>query len=92
MAERLPGGQLLSVLRPIGRQVRSRRLEQAAAAPVLGQQRFDFTPQFFIARAGFGEQRGPFIRRASQRGMKEPLDLLPAFSLHRLISPLGFAG
>jgi hypothetical protein len=57
-------------------------LQLAGIARALSQERFDFAAQLIIAGAGFAQQRRPFAELAFERGMKEPLDLSPAFSLH----------
>jgi hypothetical protein len=50
---------------------------------VPAQQRFDFAPQFCVESEGFSQPRRPLTGRAFECGMKEALDPLPAFSLHR---------
>jgi hypothetical protein len=49
---------------------------------VLCQQRLDFAAQFLIALAGFGHEHRTAPWHLLESGMKEMLNLLPAFGFH----------
>src|SRR2546428_51782 len=46
-------------------------------------QQFDFSLYAFVACAGFGQKESTRFGWLGQRGVKELIDLLPAFACHR---------
>ncbi len=65
-----------------GRDFEDGSFDETGRLVVIGEQRRDFAAQFFIARAGFIEERRARIRLALQRRVIKLFDLLPAFRRH----------
>src|SRR5262249_15638709 len=61
----------------------SRRLDEAVARNITGEQPCDFAAQIFVTRAGFDEERFARIRPMFDRRVIQLFDLFPAVTLHQ---------
>jgi hypothetical protein len=69
-----------------GRHGRGRLREELVRRGCPAQQRLDFTAQIVIPAAGVVEEDVALVRGLLERRVVNPLDLAPAFGIHRSIA------